>query len=107
MKPLQCKYETLKKILREAYFEKEHAEAGEQWQVNVMRRIRGLGPITSGPNFLVFFERFFWRLTPATCFLVLISAVLLFKLDFTPEYNLLASLIYNTEKATLIQLFGF
>lgn len=107
MKPLQRKYEALKKILREAYFEKEHAEVGEQWQVNAMRRITGLGPITSGPNFLVFFERFVWRLTPATCALILIFAALLFKLDFTPEYEVFTSLICDTEEVMLAQLFEF
>jgi hypothetical protein len=107
MKPFQCKYEALKKILQEAYYEKEHAEVGEQWQVNVMRRIRGLGPITSGLNFFVFFERFVWRLTPATCVLILVFTALLFKLDFTPEYEVFTSLIYNTEEITLAQLFGF
>jgi len=66
MKPLQRKYEALKKILREAYFEKEHAEVGEQWQLNVMRRIRNLGPVQSGPSFFMLFEQFVWRLTPAT-----------------------------------------
>ncbi len=76
MKPLQHKYETLKKILQKAYFEKEHAEIGEQWQINTMRRIKGLGPITSEPNFLVFFERFVWRLTPATCLLIIIGAII-------------------------------
>jgi hypothetical protein len=107
MKPLQRKHEALKKILRGAYFEKAHIEVGEQWQVNAMRRIRALGPITSGPKFLMFFERFVWRLTPAICALILIFAALLFKLDFTPEYEVFTSLIYDTEEVILAQLFEF
>lgn len=107
MKSLQSKYEALKNILRGAYFEKEHAEIGEQWQINAMRRIRDLGPITSGPSFLVFFERFVWRLTPATCVLILLLTALFFKLDFIPEYGVFSSLIYDTEEVTLAQLFEF
>jgi hypothetical protein len=107
MKNLQHRYEALRTILSEAYFRKEHVEVGEQWQVNAMRRIRALGPIRSGPNFLVFLERFVWRLTPATCALILIFAALLFKLDFTPEYEVFTSLIYDTEELTLAQLFEF
>jgi len=107
MRHLQRKYETLITILREAYFEKEHAEVGGQWQANAMRRIRGLGPLRTRTNFFMFFEQFFWRLTPATCLLILISTALLFKLDFFPEYDLVASLIYDTEELTLTQLFGF
>lgn len=107
MKNLQHTYEALRTILREAYFGKENAEVGAQWQVNAMRRIRALGPIPSRPNFLVFFERFVWRLTPATCALILIFAALLFKLDFTPEYEVFTSLIYDTEELTLAKLFEF
>jgi ABC-type uncharacterized transport system permease subunit len=107
MKLLQREHEVLKRILQKVYYEKESIEVGEQWQVNVMRRIRGLGPITSGPNFFMLFEQFFWRLTPATCILILIFVALLFRLDFTPEYEVFTSLIYNTEEMTLVQLFGF
>jgi len=106
MKKLQQKYEALRRILREAYFEKEHGEVGEQWQVDAMSRIRDLEAIPCKPNFLAFFEHFVWRLTPATCALILIFAALLFKLDFTPEYEVFTSLIYDTEKVTLTQLFG-
>jgi len=106
MKKLQHKHEALRRILRGAYFEKEHAAVGEQWQVNAMCRIRDLGAIPSGANFFLFFEQFVWRLTPATCALILIFAALLFKLDFTPEYEVFTSLIYDTEKVTLTQLFG-
>jgi hypothetical protein len=106
MKHLQRKYEALITILREAYFEKEHAAVGGQWQANAMRRIRDLGPIQSGQSFLVFFERFVWRLTPATCALLVVFAILLYNLDFTPEYELFTSLIYDTEEVSLTQLFG-
>jgi|CryGeyStandDraft_6_1057127.scaffolds.fasta_scaffold354305_2 hypothetical protein len=107
MKNLQHTYEALRRILREAYFGKEHAAVGEQWQVDAMRRIRSIGPIPSGANFFLFFEQFVWRLTPATCALILIFAALLFKLDFTPEYEVFTSFIYDTEEVTLAQLFEF
>jgi hypothetical protein len=107
MKHLQRKFEALITILKEAYFEQEHAEVGGQWQAKVMGRIRELGPIQYGQNFYLFFERFVWRLTPATCALILICAVFLFKLDFTPEYEVFTSFIYDTEELTLTQLFGF
>jgi hypothetical protein len=105
MKPLQRKYEALKKILQEAYFEKEHAEVGEQWQVIAMRRIKGLGPITPRPNFLVFFERFVWRLTPATCLLIIVGAIIFLKLGFFPDYDVLTLFINDTEELSLAQLF--
>jgi len=105
MKPLQKKYETLKKILREAYFEKEHAEVGEQWQLHVMRRIRNLGPVRSGPSFFMLFEQFVWRLTPATCLLFIVGAIIFLKLGFFPDYDVLTLFINNTEELSLAQLF--
>jgi hypothetical protein len=107
MKSLQHKHEALKKVLRKAYYEKEHVEVDEQWQLNVMPRIRGLGPIETGADFFVLFEHLLWRLTPATCFLILILVTLLFKLDFTPEYDVFTSFSYDTEEVTLAQLFEF
>lgn len=105
MKPLQRKYEALKKILREAYFEKEHAEVSEQWQVNAMRRIRNLGPVQSGPSFFMLFEQFVWRLTPATCLLIIVGAIIFLKLGFFPDYDVLTLFINNAEELSLAQLF--
>jgi len=107
MKSLQHRHEVLKKILRKAYYEKERVKVGKQWHQDLMCRIRGLGPIETGTYFFMLFEQFFWRLTPATCFLIFISVTLLFKLDFSPKYDILASLIYDTEEVTLAQLFEF
>jgi hypothetical protein len=105
MKPLQRKYEALKKILREAYLEKENAEVGEQWQVNAMRRIRHLGPVQSGPSFFMLFEQFVWRLTPATCLLIIVGAIIFLKLGFFPDYDVLTLFINNAEELSLAQLF--
>ena len=106
MKSLQHKHEALKKILRKAYYEKENVEVSEQWRPNVMHRIRSLGPLKSKPNYLMPFEQFLWRLTPATCFLVLILVTVLLKFDFTPEYEVFTSFINDMEELSLVQLFG-
>jgi len=105
MKPLQRKYEALKKILREAYLEKEHAEVGEQWQVNAMRRIRNLGPVQSVPSFAMLFEQFVWRLTPATFLLIIVGAIIFLRLGFFPDYDVLTLFINNAEELSLAQLF--
>jgi len=105
MKPLQRKYEALKKILREVYLEKEHAEVSEQWQANAMRRIRNLGPVQSGPSFFLLFEQFVWRLTPATCLLIIVGAIIFLKLGFFPDYDVFTLFINDTEELSLAQLF--
>jgi hypothetical protein len=106
MKSLKHKLEVLKETLRQGYYEREDLEVGDQWQINVMRRIRKLGPIKSGSNFLMLFEQFIWRLTPATCLLILILVAFLAKFDFTPNNYVFTSFINNTEELSLVQLFG-
>jgi len=107
MKSLDQKHGVLKEILRQAYHEKENLEVDNQWQLNVMRRIRRLGPVKSRPNFFMFFEQFVWRLTPVTCLLIIVLATIFFKLDFTPEYEVFTSFINDKEELTLVQLFEF
>jgi hypothetical protein len=106
MRSLQHELSVLRKILRQAYHEKENLEVSEQWQLKAMRRIRNLGPLKSKPNYLMLFEQFLWRLTPATCFLVLILVTLLLKFDFTPKYEVFTSFINDMAELSLVQLFG-
>jgi hypothetical protein len=105
MKPFNRKHESLKKILREAYLEKENIKVGEQWQVDTMRRIRNLKPTQLGPSFVMLFEQFVWRLTPATCLLIIVGAIIFLKLGFFPDYDVLTLFINNAEELSLAQLF--
>jgi len=104
MKSLESRLEALKNILRRAYHEKEKLELSDRWQVNVMRRIRNLGPLNKGPDPLIQFGQFVWRLTPVTCLLIIMSAAVLLKFDFTPDYNVLISFITDAEEISLVQL---
>jgi hypothetical protein len=106
MKSLQHELESLRKILQRAYHEKEIVDVGDQWQSDVMRHIRNLGPVQSGASFFMLFEQFVWRLTPATCLLIIVVATIFFNLDFTPEYDVFTSFINDTEEVSLAQLFG-
>jgi hypothetical protein len=98
---------TLKKILCQAYHEKENIEVGGQWQRNVMQRIRNLGPVDSRPTFFMLLEPFVWRLIPVTCLLIVVSAIILLKFDFTPQYELFTLLVDYTEESGLEQVFQF
>jgi hypothetical protein len=107
MESLQHELDSVIEMLRRVYHKKENLEVGEQWQVNAMRRIRDLGPIKSKPSFFMLFEQFVWRLTPATCLLIIVLATIFLKLDFTPEYDVFTSFINDTEEVMLAQLFEF
>ena len=107
MKSLESRLEVLKRILLQAYHEKEKLELSDRWQVNVMRRVKNLGPLKKEPEPLGQFTQFVWRLAPVTCLLIIVSTVVLLKFDFTPEYNVLISFVPDAEEISLVQLLPF
>ena len=99
-------HDRLQEILGQAYREKEEIIVGDQWQDEVMRRVRELGPIQSTPRFAEFLEQFIWRLAPAACLLILALTALLIFSDFSSEYELYQMLMNGIEEQTFAQLFG-
>jgi len=104
MNTIEHRLEKLTVMLRKAYREKENRPSGDQWQGEVMRRVRKLGPLLPRPDPLVAFGQFVWRLAPVTCLLIVVSTVLLLNFDFTPDYNALISAIPDAEEVSLVQL---
>jgi len=106
MTPNKHEQEALRKILRRAYQERENVEVGDQWQEEVMRRIRELGEIEVRPSSVVMFEQLVWRLAPVTCLLILGLTLVLSTLDFISGYDVIQLLMNSTEEITLNQFFG-
>lgn len=104
MQSLEYRLEVLKKILFQAYHEKEKLKLSDRWQADVMRRVRNSGPLTSPPAPLMQFGQFVWRLAPVTCLLIAVSAAVLLKFDFISDYRTLISFITDTEEISLVQL---
>ena len=80
----------VKEALRAAYHAKENngPEVGEQFEAQVMRRIRALGSIHSKPDYLSLFEQFVWRLAPVTVVLIVILAAWVIQFDFASEFEI-------------------
>jgi len=106
MTPRKEEDEALREILRRAYQERENVEVGDQWQEEVMHRLRGLGEIEARPSSLVMFEQLVWRLAPVTCLLILGLTLLLSSFNFISNDDLMQLLINNTDEITLNQFFG-
>ncbi|MDP2644968.1 MAG: hypothetical protein Q8P24_08510 [Desulfobacterales bacterium] len=107
MKPLDYRLKVLKKVLLQAYLEKEKTETGDHWQANVMRHVRKLSPLQIKPDPLMQFGQLVWRMTPVSTLLVILSAALLLEFDFTPGYSVLVSLITDVEEIGLFQFLPF
>lgn len=106
MTSIKDEHEELREILRRAYRDKENVEVGDQWQEEVMRRIRELDEIEERPSSLVMFEQLVWRLAPLTCLLILGLTVLLSSSDFISGDDVIQLLMNGTEELTLNQFFG-
>jgi hypothetical protein len=106
MTPIKNEHEALREILRRAYHEKQEGDVGEQWQEEVMHRIRDLGEIEGRPSFLAQFEHLVWRLVPVTCLLILGLTLLLSSVEFFSSYDLAQLLVNSTDEITLNQFFG-
>lgn len=106
MKPPRTEHEVLQAILRKAYRQKENVEVGDQWQQEVMRRVRNLGALKPTPSFPEMLEQLVWRLAPVTCLLIFGLTVIFAVSDFTSGYELLQLLMNGTEELTFAQFVG-
>jgi hypothetical protein len=99
--------EALKRAFRDAYSAKEREGHGNEWQSQVMRRIRQIGPLNANVGFWPAFEHLVWRLVPVSCLLVLVLTVALLTMDLDHTNDYLGTVTADLEKPTLTELFGF
>ena len=97
--------ETLQKILRRAYFEKENTEIDVRWQAETMRRIRALGPLQLPANYFTVFEQLVWRLAPVVCVLILLLTAGILKFGFISEYEMAKMFAECPLEAPFLELF--
>ena len=108
MNPPKTEHEVLQSILRKAHRQKENVEVGDQWQQEVMRRVRELGALQPAPSFSEMLEQLVWRLVPVICLLILGLTVLFAVSDFTSGYDVFQLLMNGngTEELTFALLAG-
>ena len=92
-------------ILRRAYHQRADHTVDKGWKAAVMRRVIAAGPLRPKPDPALLFGQFVWRLAPAACAVIAVSAALLAGFDFTPQHNILTSLFTNSEEPGLVQFF--
>jgi hypothetical protein len=97
--------ERLRRILRQAYLDKEKLEVGDQWRDDVMRRIRGIEQIRPEPGFLVLFSEFAWRFAPVISLLILALTIFLIGSALPSGYGALEFITDGIEELTFIDLF--
>ena len=96
---------SVKMAFQDAYSTKERGETGEEWQSQVMRRVRQVGPLSPAAGFWPAFESMVWRLAPVSCLLVLVLTFLFVNMDFYLDSDYLGTMALETEKPSLVELF--
>jgi len=96
----------LKNAIVSAYFKRGDAEISEQWQAKTMRHIRGLGPLDSKAVYLTNFQQLLWRFAPVLCALIIIFAVFLFSMDFSPGFEMADLFLDDPLEYSFVQSFG-
>jgi hypothetical protein len=97
--------ESLKTALREAYSAKGSGETGEEWQSQVMRRVRQIGPLSPAAGFWPAFESMVWKLAPVICALVLVLTFFFMNMELDVDSDYLSTMAAEMEKPSLVELF--
>jgi len=105
MKLTRDDHEKVINTLKTAYHDHDTPEVNGQWQQDVMRDIRRLGPLHQEANGYAFFGQFLWRAAPVISMLILIVGGLVANLDVMAEYELGNLLIDDSVTTTIDSFF--
>ncbi len=75
----------LKKRLIKAYQDNPDVAINPLWQQNMMRKIRGIGPLKQDISFGLSFQELVWKMAPALCILLTILITGMFSMDLSVE----------------------
>jgi hypothetical protein len=105
MKLTHDDHEKVINTLKTAYHDHDTPEVDGQWQQNVMRDIRRLGPLRPEANGYALYVQYLWRAVPVISMLIIIIAGLVVNLDVMAEYELGNLLIDDPVTTTTIDSF--
>jgi hypothetical protein len=105
MKLTHDDHEKVINILKKAYHDHDTPEVGVQWQQNVMRDIRRVGPLRPEANGYALYAQFLWRAVPVISVLILVVGGLVANLDVMAEFELGNILIDDSVTTTTIDSF--
>ena len=97
--------ESVKKAFRDAYSAKGRCEIREEWQAQVMRRVRHIGPLGPAAGFWPAFESMVWKLAPVICALVLVLTFFFMNMELDVDSDYLGTMAAEMEKPSLVELF--
>lgn len=98
-------HEKVMKALKTAYHETDTVAINGQWQQDIMRDIRRVGPFGLETNGFASFTQFLWRAVPVVSVLILIVSGLVANLDVMADYELGNLLFEDSETTATVDSF--
>ncbi len=90
----------LKKRLIKAYQHNPEIDINPAWQQNMMRKIRGIGPLKQDLPTILSFQQLVWKMAPALCILLVILITGMFSMDLSFE-SLISDFFINAPVAVI------
>jgi hypothetical protein len=103
MKQVNPKILKLFKVFQVAHRDRPDLLPNDQWQREVMRRIRDLASSASDTSLFQMLEQVTWRLSPVTLGMILICGSALMKLQIIPDWQIFQLLTTRTEEINLFE----
>ena len=101
----ESRIDQLENALKQAYVAKNDAQVGDQWQENVMRRIRQIQPDQPRESLIWGSGRLAWQIMPATSVLALLVGGVFFFSDTITSVDMITTLYNNTQKTAIDTIF--
>ena len=97
----------LQQALKKAYHLRDALPVEQGWETQVMRQVRGLGPLNHGRGWIDLFEGYFWRFVPVACALILVlSVALIFQFNFISEAEMAKTFFEGSADYSFLQVLG-
>jgi hypothetical protein len=93
-------------ILKMGHTHAASPETDIQWQQNVMRAVRHIGPLRADTSPLEFMNQFVWRFATVAGMLVLILSVYVAIVGLSPESGVVSQFLDNPVGFLLMQAIG-
>jgi hypothetical protein len=103
MKQVNQRIINLFKAFQTAHRDRPALLPTDQWQRDVMRRIRDLTSPASDTSLFQMLEQVTWKLTPVTLGMILICAVALMNLQIIPDWRIFQLITSSTEEINLFE----
>ncbi|OPY81486.1 MAG: hypothetical protein A4E65_01147 [Syntrophorhabdus sp. PtaU1.Bin153] len=104
MEPLKKeKQRKLMKVLAAAHRHHKQPEPGDAWEMQVMRSIRSVPPVSVKPTWAEMFGSLFWPLCPVACALIIFLAAAAFRYDVVAEQDYAQIFTEDTGEVTLLE----